>query len=129
MSGTALRCRGVRGAITIETNTREAILAGTHELLTTILAVNDIQLEDIGSVYFTTTSDLNAEFPAVAARELGWTDVPMLCAHEMTVPDAMAMVLRVLVMWNTSRAAHEIQHVYMRDAARLRPDRTYNLPA
>ncbi len=129
MSSLPTRCRGVRGAITVEANTREAILDAARELLTTIVAANDIAIDDIGSVIFTTTPDLNAEYPALAARQLGWADIAMLCSHELDVPGSLRMVLRVLVMWNTTRQPHEIQHVYMRGAAQLRPDRTYTVPA
>ncbi len=71
---------------------------------------------------FTTTSDLNAEFPALAARQLGWLDVPLLCSHEMGVPTALSRCIRVLVLWNTNKAPNEIRHVYLREAAALRPD-------
>jgi chorismate mutase len=83
---------------------------------------NGIESEDIGCAYLTTTQDLNAEFPAVAARQLGWYDVPLICAHEMNVPHGLPKVVRVLIMWNTTRSQHEIHHVYLRDAQKLRPD-------
>jgi len=127
MSSTPMRCRGVRGAITVDANTPDAILDAAHDLLITLIAANDIVIDDIGSVTFTTTPDLDAEYPAVAARRMGWTDIAMLCTHEMAVPGSLTMVLRVLIMWNTTRAATDIQHVYMRDAAQLRPDRSYTI--
>ncbi len=120
----SLRCLGVRGAITVEANTAEALLAATHELLTAIVENNQIEISDIGSIFFTTTTDLNAEYPAVAARQLlGWRDVAMMCGHEMAVPRSLPLCLRVLVMWNTTRLPSEIQHVYLREAQQLRPDR------
>ena len=119
-----VRCRGVRGAITVEENTAEAIRKAALELLTALVEANHIDVDDIGSVHFTTTTDLNAEFPAVAAREMGWHDVALLCGHEMNVPHGLPMCLRVLVMWNTTRTPREIQHVYLGEAQRLRPDRS-----
>jgi len=123
------RCQGVRGAITVEANTAAAIRAATHELLRALVEANQIVTEDIGGAFFTTTVDLNAEYPAAAARELGWHDVAILCGHEMNVPEGMPMCLRVLVLWNTTRAPQEIQHVYLREAQALRPDRAVNTPA
>ena len=117
------RCLGVRGAITVEANAAEAILSATRELLTALVETNQIEVGDIGSIFFTTTADLNAEYPALAARQLGWHDVAMLCGHEMSVPHGLARCLRVLLMWNTALSPHEIQHVYLRDAQQLRPDR------
>lgn len=122
MSG-QLACRGVRGAITAAENTPEAILSATRELLNALIAANGIMPDDIGSAIFSTTPDLNAEYPAVAARELGWTDVALLCTHEMSVPQGLQQVVRVLVMWNTTMQARDIQHIYLRGAQALRPDR------
>jgi chorismate mutase len=117
-------CRGVRGATTVTDNTREAILEATREMLYIMIRVNDIHPEDVASAYFTTTVDLNATFPALAARQLGWYDVALLCGHEMQVPGALEHCIRVLIHWNTDREAKEIVHVYLRDAKDLRPDRT-----
>jgi chorismate mutase len=119
---TLMVCRGVRGATTVRENTREAILAGTRELLAAMIQENDVQAADVASVIFTTTCDLNAEFPALAARQLGWMDVPLLCTHEINVPGALQRCIRILVNWNTDRDQHQIQHVYLRDAVALRPD-------
>jgi chorismate mutase len=116
-------CRGIRGATTVEANTREEILRATRELLQQIIEANDLQVEDVGSAIFTTTPDLNAEFPAVAARQLGWHDVPLMCGHEMTVPGALDQCLRVLIHWNTPKLQKEIVHVYTKGAVNLRPDR------
>jgi chorismate mutase len=118
-----LRCLGVRGAITVEDNTAEAILDAAHELLAALIAANGIEPDDVGAVFFTTTRDVNAEYPAVAARQLGWNEVAILCSHEMDVPHGLSKCLRVLVMWNTTLAPRDIRHVYLRGAQSLRPDR------
>lgn len=117
-----MMCRGVRGATVVEGNTREAILAGTRELLQHMIETNGIHPDDVASVIFTTTQDLNAEFPAVAARQLGWQDQALLCGHEMAVPGALDKVVRVLIHWNTTKGAKEINHIYMNGAESLRPD-------
>lgn len=116
-------CRGVRGATTIEANTRECILAATRELLDAMVQENRIRVEDIASVIFTTTTDLTAEYPAIAARQLGWHDTALMCYHEMQVPHGLPMCLRILIHWNTTCGLSEIQHVYIRGAVNLRPDR------
>lgn len=118
----ALWCRGVRGATTASENTREAILGATTELLTQLVAVNGITVDAVASAIFTTTSDLNAEFPAVAARQMGWTHVALICGHEMNVPGSLPRCIRVLIHWNTTRRAEEIVHVYLREARALRPE-------
>lgn len=115
-------CRGVRGATTVETNTAEAILEATTELLQTMVDANEIEQERVASILFTTTMDLNAAFPAVAARELGWTDIALLNAHEMAVPGALPRCIRILLHLNTERAPRELRHIYLRDARKLRPD-------
>ncbi len=115
-------CRGVRGATTVEVNEREAILAATRELLALMIEANGIKPEDVASAIFTTTPDLNAEFPALAARQLGWHDVALLCGHEMDVPGALQRCIRILIHWNTTRPADQIRHVYIRGAETLRPD-------
>jgi chorismate mutase len=115
-------CRGIRGATTAATNSRAAIIEATRELLTSIVEANNLHPEDIASVTFSTTADLNAEFPAVAARELGWVDVALFCTHEMAVPGSLDRCIRVLIHWNTRRRACEIAHIYLRRAACLRPD-------
>lgn len=118
-----MRCLGVRGAITVNENTAAAIREATIELLTALVEANQMQVEDIGGVFFTTTLDLNAEYPGVTAREIGWTDVAIMCGHEMAVPHGLPLCLRVMLMWNTNLAPHDIHHVYLRNAQRLRPDR------
>lgn len=116
-------CRGIRGATTATDNTREAILEATSEMLQQLIAANGIHPDDIASAIFTTTPDLTAEFPAVAARALGWLDTALLCGHEMNVPGSLSQCVRVLIHWNTTRRASEIVHVYLRGARNLRPER------
>jgi chorismate mutase len=117
-------CRGVRGATTCDANTREAILEATRELLGQIIQLNDMRAEDVASIFFTTTVDLDAEYPALAARQLGWLEAALMCGQEMRVPGSLNMVIRVLVHWNTTKRLDEIQHVYIRGAVSLRPDRS-----
>ncbi len=118
-----VRCQGVRGAITVDANTAEDILAATRELLSALVEANAIDVNDIGGAYFTTTVDLTAAYPAVAARQLGWGDVASLCGHEMAVPGGLPRCVRVMLLWNTTRAPRDIRHVYLRAAQQLRPDR------
>ena len=119
-------CRGIRGATTVETNTSEDILEATTDLLDAIIRLNDIAAEDVVSAIFTTTPEITASFPAMAARELGWTDVPLLCAHEMAVPGSLRGVVRILLHVNTTRTPSEIRHVYLRAAGALRPEWAYD---
>jgi chorismate mutase len=116
------KCRGVRGATTVESNSREAILTEARKLLALMIRFNDLQPEDVASAIFTLTTDLNAEFPALAARQLGWLDVPLLCSYEVDVPGSLRSCIRILVLWNTDKPQNEIRHVYIKDAQRLRPD-------
>ncbi len=116
-------CRGIRGATTATANTREAILEATRDMLVRLIEANDLRPDDIASAIFSTTLDLNAEFPAVAARELGWLDTALFCTHEMAVPGSLPRCIRVLMHWNTTRRADEIVHVYIREASSLRPER------
>ncbi len=115
-------CRGIRGATTVERNDREAIIAATTELLQVIVERNEIQLEDITSAIFTMTEDLDAEFPALAARSIGWTAVPLMCMREIPVPGSLLSCIRVLLHVNTTRSGAEMQHIYIRDATSLRPN-------
>jgi chorismate mutase len=115
-------CRGVRGATTADHNTRDEILQATRQLLALMIRLNGIDAESVGSAIFTVTKDLDAEFPALAARQLGWLDVPLLCAYEISVPHSLPRCIRILINWNTTKSQREIQHVYIKDAARLRPD-------
>ena len=118
-----MQVRGIRGATTAEANTRESILAATHELLTEMVAANTMDIDTIASAIFSTTPDLNAEYPAAAARVLGWQDVALLCTHEMNVPQTLPMCIRVLIHWNTSVPAEAVRHIYLKGAVQLRPDR------
>ncbi len=115
-------CRGVRGATTVEKNEREEILTATRQLLALLIRSNKIEATDIASAVFTTTPDIDAEFPALAARQLGWLDVPLLCSHEMTVPGSLPLCIRVLIHWNTEKPQAAVEHVYVREAKKLRPD-------
>jgi chorismate mutase len=114
-------CRGIRGATTVERNDREEILSATTELLQLLIRQNDLRTEDIASAIFSLTEDLDAEFPAVAARMLGWTEVPLMCTREIPVPGSLGMCIRVLLHVNTTRSLAEIQHIYIRGAVNLRP--------
>lgn len=115
--------RGIRGAITVSADEPDLILQATRELLEEILGQNQsMKPEDVGSAIFTVTADLNSTFPAQAAREMGWGQVPMICAREIPVPNSLPKVIRVLVQWNTDLPQNEITHVYLRDAVKLRPD-------
>ena len=115
-------CRGVRGATTAEANTREEILTATRQLLALMIRLNDIQSADVGSAVFSLTRDLDAEFPALAARQLGWLDVPLLCTYEVDVPGSLRRCVRILVHWNTDKSQDQVRHVYIKDAVKLRPD-------
>jgi len=117
-----MTCRGVRGATTVEANTREDILTAARQLLALMIRRNGIEPEDVASAIFSTTFDLNAEFPALAARQLGWLEVPLLCTHEINVPGSLQKCVRILINWNTDKRQDEIVHVYIKDAVRLRPD-------
>ena len=119
--------RGVRGATTAEANTREAILAATSELLGLMIEANHIEPDDVASAIFTTTIDLDADYPALAARALGWHDVALMCMHEMNVPHGLKRCVRILLHWNTAGPAQAVKHVYLRGAVNLRPDRVLNL--
>jgi chorismate mutase len=118
----AIRLRGVRGATTVEANNKEAILQAAHELLSALIEANEIRSDDVASVFFSTTPDLNAEFPAVAARQMGWSHVALMCGHEMSVPGSLPMCLRITMHVNTAKPQNEVQFVYLRGARALRPD-------
>ena len=120
-----MKCRGIRGATTVDTNTGEDILAAARELLQEMIQANGFKEEDIASIHFTTTQDLNATFPAAAARELGLTQVPMLCGHEMNVPGSLPMCLRILVLINPEKSAGNIVHTYIKGAKELRSGSGY----
>ena len=116
-----MKVRGIRGATTAESNRKEAIVEATTELLTELVGRNDIDADDVAAVTFTATTDLDAEFPAVAARVgLGWTNVALMCSQEMQVPDGQPRTIRVMILLNTDKAAGELENVYLRDAVDLR---------
>jgi len=118
-----LQCRGIRGAIVVPINNRESIIAATKELLKEMVQANNTKFDDIAAILFTTTPDLNAEFPAVATRELGWpSNLALLCGHEMNVPNALPRCLRVLMLVNTEKGYDEIIHVYIGEAKKLKDD-------
>jgi chorismate mutase len=115
--------RGVRGATTVSADEPDLILEATRELLEAILAANkSMTPEDVGSAIFTVTADLASTFPAQAARQMGWSLVPMMCAREIPVPGSLPKAIRVLVHWNTDMPQNKITHVYLREAVKLRPD-------
>ena len=115
-------CRGIRGATTVDYNDREEILEATTELLQLMVHENNVRIEDIASASFTLTEDLDAVFPAMAARQIGWNEVPLICMREIPVPNSLGKCIRVLLLINTTRSASEIQHIYMRKAVSLRPE-------
>jgi chorismate mutase len=115
--------RGIRGATTARDNTREAILDATRELMDALIEENCLCASDIASIYFTVTPDLDAAFPALAVRLLGWGEVAVLDAQAPPVAHDVPRCIRVLIHWNTDRAVDEIRHVYLHEARGLRPDR------
>ena len=119
-----IRLRGIRGATTVESNTKDAILEATHELLAALVDANDLQADDIASAFFSATQDLNAEFPALAARHMGWSNVALTCMQEMYVPGSLPMCVRILIHANTAKTQNEVRFVYLRGARVLRPDLT-----
>jgi chorismate mutase len=114
--------RGIRGAITVDRDEPDAIVDATERLLRDIIAANDLDPVDIASALFTVTPDLVSEFPAVAARRIGWTRVPLLNFTEIGVPGRLERCIRILIHWNTERAQDAIVHVYLEGARVLRPD-------
>lgn len=115
--------RGIRGATTVEADQPELVLAATRELLEAVLEANPGMCpEEVASAIFTVTDDLCSTFPAQAARQMGWSLVPMMCAREIPVPGSLPKTIRVLVHWNTERAQNAVTHVYLRGAVKLRPD-------
>ena len=119
----ATKLRGVKGATTTDGTLAKHVLIATEQLLNRLIEENGIDQDDVAAVQFTTSPDLVAEFPAVAARQrLNWNDVPLMCGHEMDRPGALTQCIRILILWNTEKAQNEIQHVYINGAAKLRPD-------
>ena len=114
-------CRGIRGAIVVPANNKESIITAARELLKEMAQANSIKVDDIAAILFTTTPDLNAEFPAVATRDLGWpSNLALLCGHEISVPNALPHCLRVLMLVNTEKGYEEIIHVYIGEAKKLK---------
>jgi chorismate mutase len=114
--------RGVRGAVCAAANSREAIFEATKKLLIHMFAKNEIDAENIASIFITATPDLTADFPAYAVREMGLSKIPLMCATEINVPGTLQRVIRVLIHVETDKKQNEIRHLYIGDAARLRPD-------
>jgi chorismate mutase len=114
--------RAIRGAVQVDANEREAIIEGAAELVAEVMSRNDLVTDDVISVLFTATPDLTAEFPALAARKIGFHDVPLLCATEIDMPGAMPRVIRLMMHVQTDRSRPEIRHVYLRGAKALRLD-------
>ena len=117
-----MKVRGVRGATTSDSNSREDILLAAHDLITGIIEANEIVVDDVASILFSTTADLNAEFPAVAARNLGFTNTALECLVEMNVPGSLARCIRVLMHVNSDKQQKEILHIYLKNAKSLRAD-------
>ena len=113
-------CRGLRGATVADANTPEAIYAATREMLSRLIDANGIVERDLAMAYFTVTPDLNAAFPAAAARQLGWNNTALMCATEIPVPDALPRCIRVLILLNTDREPHELTNIYLNGAEVLR---------
>ena len=114
--------RGIRGATTVTSNTRDEIVSKTMEMLNELLGKNHVALEDIASAMFSVTEDIDAEFPAVAARKIGWIYTPLFCTREIPVPQSLQKCIRVLIHVNSDKRQDEMIHVYLYDAEKLRPD-------
>ena len=112
--------RGIRGATTTDSNTSSGIIDSTKELLAAMVGSNDIDIGDIAAIYFTTTPDLDAEFPPLAARQMGWESVALINSIEMDVPGAQPRCIRILILVNTKKSQKEIEFVYLKDAVSLR---------
>lgn len=117
-----MTCRGIRGAITITENNETPIINGTVHLLTKMIEANQLSDTDIVSIFFSVTEDLNATFPARAARNMGLTDTPLLCFHEIRVPNGLSKCIRILMHVNTTTPKSHIKHIYLENAESLRPD-------
>lgn len=117
-----MECRGIRGAIDVESNDEETIVAATRRLLERIVEANGVRKDEVACAFFTSTPDLDAAYPARAAREMGWAHIPLMCMQEATIADSIPRCIRVLILWNTDRGPDELQHVYLDGAQALRPD-------
>lgn len=118
--------RGVRGATTVDNDSADEVIAVTRELMIQLIEANDIDPEEVAGAWFTTTRDINSEFPAIAVRQLGWTEVPLLCGHEMEVgstnPRSIPRCIRVMLLLNTEKSASAMRFVYLRGAAAIKED-------
>lgn len=117
-----LMCRGVRGATTVSEDSEVAIIGAVKELLNAMIEANDIEEDHVASVFFTSTPDLTSAYPAKAAREVGWTRVALLGVQEIDNPAGMPRAIRILIHWNTTKSLHELEHIYLGEAGKLRPD-------
>jgi chorismate mutase len=115
-----MKCRGIRGATTVDANTKQSIYASTKELLHEMIKANNVHQDDMASIIFTATDDLNAAFPAKAAREMGMSNIPLLCSREINVPNSLQSCLRILILFNTDKKPADIKHIYLKGAADLR---------
>ena len=119
-----MKCQAVRGATTVTHDDREVVLKATREMLALIIRLNGIDSVDLASAFFTATTDIHSVYPALAARQLGWLDVPLMCGQEIDVVSGLPLCIRVMIHWNTDKPQSEIQHVYLGEAKSLRPDKT-----
>ncbi len=122
-----MHIRGIRGATVVESNTKDAILNETKVLLQRILEDNKIETDSIATIFFSVTNDLNAAFPATAAREMGFTHTPMLCFNEIDVPGSLRQCIRILVQVNSEKSQREMKSIYLKEATVLRPDHANNI--
>jgi chorismate mutase len=113
-------CRGLRGATIADENTGKAIYSATRELLSQLIEANLIEERDVAAVCFTMTADLNAEFPAAAARQLGWNTTALMCGTEIAVPHSLPRCIRVLILWNTEKEPQELVNIYLKGTDVLR---------
>ena len=114
--------RGIRGAVTVKKNKKDEMVSSTLSLLKKMVSINKIKTEDIASAIFSVTKDLNAEFPAIAARRIGWLYTPLMCTYEVNVPGSLKRCIRVLIHVNSNKSQASMKHVYLGEAKRLRPD-------
>jgi len=114
--------RGIRGAITVKKNEKDAIVFATEMLLEKMISVNKVKVEDIASVIFSVTADLTKEFPAIAAREMGWLYTPLMCTNEIAVEGSLKKCIRVMMLVNSEKPQAQIKHIYLDEAKKLRPD-------
>ena len=117
-----MKCRGIRGATTVDANTAKSIYASTKQLLREMIKANGVAKDDVASIIFTVTDDLNAAFPAKAARDMGMSNTPLLCSREINVPGSLRSCLRILILFNTDKKPDDIKHIYLKEAVVLRSD-------